>query len=149
MKTNTKYYAVINVVFDLEVDSNSLIVELNDNEDRKIFRLLKKLKIDMNKSFAEIDLEMVTFDLYLSNFSYIKIVNNELYVSRNNILEVLIDENNLVRDIILEKALRKNYDDIKKVMQLLYPPKPRRKQRIKIFDSRNRYLKSLLKNYKN
>ena len=145
MKTNTKYYAVINVVFDLEVDSNSLIVELNDNEDRKIFRLLKKLKIDMNKSFAEIDLEMVTFDLYLSNFSYIKIVNNELYVSRNNILEVLIDENNLVRDIILEKALKKNYDDMKKVMQLLYPPKPKRRPRIKLFDSRYRYLKSLPK----
>ena len=145
MKTETKYYAVINVIFDLEVDSKSLIVKLNDVEERKIFRLLKKLKSDMKKGFARIEMEMVTFDLYLSNFSYIKIVNNQLYVSRDNILEVLIDENNLVRDIILEKALKKNYDDMKKVMQLLYPPKPRRRPRIKLFDSRYRYLKSLPK----
>jgi hypothetical protein len=145
MKMETKYYAVVNVVFDLEIDSNSLIVKLNEADIKKIFRILKKLKTNMKAGFAVIEMEMVTFDLHLSNFSYIKIVNSQLYVSRNNILEVLIDENNLVRDIILEKALKKNYDDMKKVMQLLYPPKPKRTPSIKLFDSRYRYLKSLPK----
>ncbi len=139
----TKYYAVVNVVFDLEVDSNSLIVKLSETDIRKIFRILKKLKTNMKKGFARIEMEMVTFDLCLSNYSYIKIINNQLYVSRDDVLEFLIDENNLIRDIILEKALKKNYDDMRKVMQLLYPPKPKRKPRIKLFSSRHRYIAPL------
>ncbi len=149
MKTDTKYYAVINVIFDLGVDRNSLIVKLNDVEERKIFRLLKKLKSDMKKGFARIEMEMVTFDLYLSNFSYIKIVNNQLYVSRDNIFEVLIDENNLVRDIILDKALKKNYDDIGKVVQIICPhsSKPRKKVKYKSFTiNRTRYITPVPRN---
>ena len=143
MKMESKYYAVVNVVFDLEVDSNSLIVKLNETDIRKIFRILKKLKTNMKKGFARIEMEMVTFDLCLSNYSFIKIVNNQLYVSRDDVLEFLIDENNLIRNIILEKALKKNYDDVRKVMQLLYPPKPKRKPRIKLFNIRNRYITPL------
>ncbi|MCX6158663.1 MAG: hypothetical protein NTY74_11865 [Ignavibacteriae bacterium] len=143
----TKYYAVINVVFDLDIDCNSLIVILNETDIRKIFRILKKLKTNMKAGFARIEMEMVTFDLCLTNFSQIKIINNQLYVSRDDVLEFLIDENNLIRDIILEKALKKNYDDMRKVMQLLYPPKPKRKPRIKLFNSRHRYITPLPKTF--
>jgi len=146
MKMGSKYYAVINVVFDLGIDCKSLIVSLNEKDTRKIFRVLKKLKTNMKKGFARIEMEMVTFDLCLSNYSYIKIVNNQLYVSRDDVLEFLIDEKNLIRDIILEKALKKNYDDIKKVMRLIYPPNSMRekKQKYKSFTlSNTRYITPL------
>jgi len=93
-----------------------------------------------------VEMKMVTFDLYLNDFSQIKIVNNQLYVSRDNVLEFLIDDKNLIRDIILEKALKKNYDDIKKVIQLIYPPNSKRgeKQKYKSFTlSNTRYITPL------
>ena len=142
----TKYYAIINVVFDLDIDCKSLIVKLNETDIRKIFRILKKLKTNMKTGFAMVEMKMVTFDLYLNDFSQIKIVNNQLYVSRDNVLEFLIDDKNLIRDIILEKALKKNYDDIKKVMRLIYPPNSMRekKQKYKSFTlSNTRYITPL------
>lgn len=145
----TKYYAVINVVFDMDIDYNSLIVKLNETDIRKIFRIIKKLKTNMKVGFAMLEMEMVTFDIHLNNYSYLKIVHNQLYVSRDNVLEFLIDENNLVRDLILEKALKKNYDDIGKVMQIICPhsSNPRKKVKYKSFIiNRTRYITPVPRN---
>jgi hypothetical protein len=145
----TNYYAHINVVIDMDIDCKSLIVKLNETDIRKIFRILKKLKTNMKVGFVMLEMEMVTFDLYLNNNSYIKIVNNQLYVSRDNVLEFLIDENNLIRDIILEKALKNNYDDIGKVMQIICPhsSNPRKKVKYKSFTINNvRYITPVPRN---
>ena len=103
----------------------------------------------MKVGFAMLEMEMVTFDIHLNNYSYIKIVHNQLYVSRDDVLEFLIDENNLVRDLILEKALNKNYDDIGKVMRIICPhsSKPRKKVKYKSFTINNtRYITPVPRN---
>lgn len=133
-----KYYAVINILYELNINSNSLIVNLSESDKRKILRLIKKLKTNIIAENDFIDEEYITFDLYLNDFTNIKIVKNKLYVYRNNILELLSDEGNLVREIILDKALKRNYDDIRKVMQLLYTPKLKRNRRNKMLNSKHR-----------
>lgn len=137
MKIKYKYYAVINSLFELDINSNSLIISLSESDARKILRLLKKLKTNINAEYDLTDEEFITFDIYLNDYTHIKIVNNQLYVYRHNILELFIDECNLVRDIVIEKALKKNYDDTRKTIQLLNTPKPKRKAGIKLFKSKN------------
>jgi len=144
-----KYYAIINTVFDMNIDSNSIIVKLIDVDIRKIFRILKKLKTNLSIEFIDIDMEMISFDIFIGDYASIKIINNQLYVVRDDIQEFLIDENNLVRDIVLDKATRKNYDDMRKIMQLIYPYNRMKRKKVKEpFTLRNkRYIKRLLNNF--
>lgn len=144
-----KYYAVINIVFNTDIDINSLIVKLKDVDIRKIFRILKKLKTNLSIEFIDIDMEMITFDIIIDDYASIKIINNQLYVMRDDILEFLIDENNLVRDIVLDKATRKNYDDMRKIMQLIYPYNSMKRKKAKEpFTLRNkRYVTRLQNNF--
>ena len=144
-----KYYAIINTVFDMNIDSNSIIVKLIDVDIRKIFRILKKLKTNLSIEFIDIDMEMISFDIFIDDYASIKIINNQLYVTRDDILELLIDENNLVRDIVLDKATRKNYDDMRKIMQLIYPYNRIKRKKVKEpFTLRNnRYITRLPNNY--
>ncbi len=130
-----KYYAVINCVFNLDVDPNSLIVKLKEKDIRKIFRLMKKLKNNLSVEILDEDFEMITFDIFIDDYAHIKIINNQLFVTNNDVCEILIDESNLVRDVILEPAIKKHYDDMRHVMQLLYPSN-RMKRRKKPFEKR-------------
>ena len=133
----------------MNIDSNSIIVKLIDVDIRKIFRILKKLKTNLSIEFIDIDMEMISFDIFIDDYASIKIINNQLYVTRDDILELLIDENNLVRDIVLDKATRKNYDDMRKIMQLIYPYNRIKRKKVKEpFTLRNnRYITRLPNNY--
>ncbi|MCX6158552.1 MAG: hypothetical protein NTY74_11305 [Ignavibacteriae bacterium] len=133
----------------MDIESNSLIVKLKDVDKRKIFRILKKLKTNLSIEFIDIDMEMISFDIFIGDYASIKIINNQLYVTRDDIHEFLIDENNLVRDIVLDKATRKNYDDMRKIMQLIYPyNRMKRKKAKEPFTLRNkRYITPLLRNF--
>ncbi len=133
MNVDSKYYAIIKVLFDLDIDNASLFVKLNESDKRKIIRTLKKLKTSMNVEYNGTEGETVTFEINLDNCFFIKIVNEQLYVSHNDVMELLTDENNILMDIILGKALKKNYDDISKLMRILYAPKPKRRNSIKSF----------------
>jgi hypothetical protein len=128
MKRGEKYCARINCLFNLQEDSNSLIVRLSEEDSRKILRVLKGLRSNLAVEFSDIEMEMINIDVFLDDSVKIKIVDEQLYVQRNDVLEFLIDENNLVRDIVFRKAIKKNYDVIRKIMQLIYPPdtKPRK-----------------------
>jgi hypothetical protein len=127
MKQGEKYYAKINCLFNLQEDNNSLIVNLREDDARKIRRVLKELRCEMAAVFSNIEMEMMNIDVFLDDEVRIKIVNEQLYVQRNDVLEFLIDENNLVRDIVFRKAIKKNYDVIRKIMRLIYPSsKPRK-----------------------
>jgi len=104
-----------------------LIVNLREDDARKIRRVLKELRCEMAAVFSNIEMEMMNIDVFLDDEVRIKIVNEQLYVQRNDVLEFLIDENNLVRDIVFRKAIKKNYDVIRKIMRLIYPSsKPRK-----------------------
>jgi hypothetical protein len=120
MKIGKKNFAVINIVYKIDVNPNSLVVKLNNVDIKIIYGILKKLKTDLSVEFVNVEMEMVTFDIFIDGDIQIKIVDNQLYIRRNNILEFLIDEQSLVKDIILDKATRKNYTGIKKVTQLIY-----------------------------
>ena len=127
MKQGEKYYAKINCLFNLQEDNNSLIVNLREDDARKIRRVLKELRCEMAAVFSNIEMEMMNIDVFLDDEVRIKIVNEQLYVQRNDVLEFLIDENNLVRDIVFRNAIKKNYDVIRKIMRLIYPSsKPRK-----------------------
>lgn len=104
-----------------------MIVNLREDDARKIRRVLKELRCEMAAVFSNIEMEMMNIDVFLDDEVRIKIVNEQLYVQRNDVLEFLIDENNLVRDIVFRKAIKKNYDVIRKIMRLIYPSsKPRK-----------------------
>jgi hypothetical protein len=128
MKQGDKYYAKINCLFNLNEDSKSLILSLREDDARKIKRVLKGLRCEMAVVFSNLEMEMMNIDVFLDDEVRIKIVNEQLYVQRNDVLEFLIDENNLVRDIVFRRAIKKNYDVIRKIMRLIYPPntKPRK-----------------------
>jgi len=85
-----------------------LIVNLREDDARKIRRVLKELRCEMAAVFSNIEMEMMNIDVFLDDEVRIKIVNEQLYVQRNDVLEFLIDENNLVRDIVFRKAIKKN-----------------------------------------
>lgn len=129
MNNSESYYARINCIFDLEFDSSSLIISLTEADVRKIIRTLNKLINNLSVEFAVIEMEMLTFDIFMGDYARIKIVDNQLYVQRNDVLEILIDQDNLVRDIILEKAIKKNYDDLSVVMDMIYPDHSARKRK--------------------
>lgn len=116
-------YAQINSVWVLDVKEESMKVKLKDADARRILRFLKKLRTDLTAEFSNDNEEIISFDVYLENFVRIKIIGKQLYVSRDGLLEFLIDDENIVRDVILTIALNKNYDDVRKVTQILYPPK--------------------------
>lgn len=104
-----------------------MIVNLREDDARKIRRVLKELRCEMAAVFSNIEMEMMNIDVFLDDEVRIKIVNEQLYVQRNDVLEFLIDENNLVRDIVFRNAIKKNYDVIRKIMRLIYPSsKPRK-----------------------
>jgi hypothetical protein len=127
MKQGDKYCAKINCLFNLHEDSKSLIVSLREDDARKIKRVLKGLRCEMEAAFFNIEMEMMNIDVFLDDEVRIKIVNEQLYVQRNDVLGFLIDENNLVRDIVFRRAIKKNYDVIRKIMRLIYPSnKPRK-----------------------
>ena len=111
----------------MDIKDESLYVKLKETDVRKIFRIIKKLRTDLTVEFRDVDMEMVTFDVYIDDYAQIKIIYNQLYVTKDDVFEFVIDDYNLVRDVILEIALKKNYDDMKKVMQLLYPNKSKRR----------------------
>jgi len=129
MKQGEKYYAKINCILDLDIDSSSLIVKLKEIDIRKIFRILNKLINNLSIEFVVIEMEMLTFDIFIDDNARIKIVDNQLYVQRNDVLEILIDLDNLVRDIILERAIKNNYDDMSAVIDLIYPDHSARKRK--------------------
>ena len=127
MKQGKRCYAKINCIFVLHEDSSSLGVNLRKDDARKIRRVLKELRCEMEAAFFNIEMEMMNIDVFLDDEVRIKIVNEQLYVQRNGVLEFLIDENSLVRDIVFRRAIKKNYDVIRKIMRLIYPSsKPRK-----------------------
>ena len=131
MENKEKNYAVINCIFNLDIDSNSLSVKLNEVDIRKIFRVLNNLTNDLSVEFDDREMETLTYVIFIDNNIRIKIVNDQLYVFRNDVLEFLVDQNYLVRNIILKKAIRNNYDDMRKIMRLIYPvPGAKRKNQM-------------------
>jgi len=141
-----KYFAIIEVVFEMDIDNNSLIVKLSDSDIRKIFKILRKLKTEISSNIFMAEMEMIKLDIIINSTTRIKIIHNQLYVLRNNVQELLIDENYLIRDLVFKKAIKKSHDDIKKVIQLIYPPNSKRgeKQKYKSFTlSNTRYITPL------
>lgn len=129
MKTKEKYFAKINCILDLDIDRSSLHVKLTETDIRKMFRTLNTLINNLSVEFAVIEMEMLTFDIFIDDNTRIKIVDNQLYVHRNDVHEILIDRDNLVRDIILERAIKNNYDDMSAVIDLIYPDHSARKRK--------------------
>lgn len=115
-------YAQINSVWVLNVKEESMTVKLKDADVRRILRFLKKLRTDLTVEFSDCNTEIISFDVYLENYVQIKIIGKQLYVSRDGVLEFLIDDENLVSGVILDIGLKKNFDDIRIVMQQINLP---------------------------
>ncbi len=118
-----RYYTITDAVFDKGAVSNPMVVKLNNTDVGKIFRVLNILKTDLSVEFIDTELGNVIFDIFIDYHTRIKIVNNQLYVSRHGIFEFFVDEKNLVREIILDKALGINYDDMQDILRSIYPYK--------------------------
>ena len=126
-----RYYTVINVGFDKGAVSNPMVVKLNKTDVGKIFRVLNILKTELAVEFIDTEMGNVIFDIFIDYHTRIKIVNNQLYVSRQGVLELYVDEKNLVRDIILDKALGMNYDDMQDILRSIYPYKRLKRMKAK------------------
>jgi len=112
MKRKEKYFAIINVLIDINADHNKYYIPLRKCDITRILGIVKTLRDENLNNRRKTGIITYVTEIFMGIYGEINIQNKQIYVLKNNIKEVLQDKYNAIRDYVFEKALFENYNEI-------------------------------------